>query len=63
VDSEDKPIIVTTPDYSVRHKYQKDFWKMAGLMDGPAKEGGLGITAGAGGTVNVQVNIPALNDT
>lgn len=61
LDEDKKPIIQSTKDYNTMHKYQKDYWKMARMLDGPAKGVG-GITAGEGGVVNVQVNIPALED-
>jgi hypothetical protein len=61
IDADDKPIESKKPDYNTRHKYQKDYWKMAGMMDKPGDSLG-GITAGEGGTVNVMVNLPALED-
>lgn len=59
LDENDKPVVHSTPDYKVRQTYQKDFWKMTGMMDTLNKDG-FGIHAGKGGTVNVQVNLPSL---
>jgi hypothetical protein len=51
-----KKKMVQEPDYATRQKYQKDYWTLVGLMGG--KGGGMDISPGAGGTVNIQVIIP-----
>tara|TARA_R110002126_G_scaffold54331_1_gene147103 strand:- start:513 stop:1022 length:510 start_codon:yes stop_codon:yes gene_type:complete len=61
VDSENKPIIRSTPDYNTRQKYQKDYWKMNGLYDNAGAKESLGIQNSDGGTINIQVNLPELN--
>jgi len=44
-----------TPDYTTRQKYQKDYWTLAGLYSTNKQ---MEVNANAGGTVNIQVNIP-----
>jgi hypothetical protein len=59
--SEDGSVVeeaIQKPDYDTRHKYQKDYWVLAGLYaTGGVK--GTEFNVGSGGTVNVQVIIPA----
>ena len=45
-----------TPDYATRHKYLKDYWTLVGLYSTNKQ---MEINNTGGGTVNVQVNIPA----
>lgn len=45
-----------TPDFNTRNRYQKDYWNLTGMMGGGGK--GMDIHPEAGGTVNIQVNIP-----
>lgn len=47
---------IEEPDYNTRHKYQKDYWVMVGLHGNGQKS--MEVSAGAGGVVNIQVNIP-----
>ena len=61
VDGDGKAIVRTTPDHATIHKYMKEFFKMAGMMDAPGKDTNS-FTAGEGGVLNVQVNLPALED-
>lgn len=42
------------PDYGMQHKYQRDFWRLSGMMD---KGAPININDNEG-TVNIQVNIP-----
>ena len=49
--------VTKAPDYTTRHKYQKDYWVLAGLYSTSAG-GTANIDARGAGTVNIQVNIP-----
>ena len=61
LDKDDNPVTISTPDFGTIHKYQQTYFKMAGMLD-PVSKDGNNFTAGQGGVINVQVNLPSLNE-
>lgn len=56
LDPDTGKVLASRPDYRTQHKYQKDYWSMAGMLGGQGR--GMEVHAGEGGTVNIQVNLP-----
>lgn len=61
MDANGKPLIHSQDDHAIQHKHLQDYWKMSGIQTSGSAPN-LNINNNEGGTLNIQVNIPALGE-